>query len=109
MCIEAFEVGVQGIHLLALALQVGAGLVDLRAGNMAVCRQGCDPFLGYETWLAQLLGTAQVHPRTVERGLVGSHLSLPGGDQTTLLGQATLCLCVFRFTGGQGGAGAVNC
>ncbi|MNP30188.1 hypothetical protein D3C76_1232520 [compost metagenome] len=60
--IEALEFGVQGGDLLALALQVGAGLVDLGAGDMAVRRQGSDPLLRDKTRLAQLLGTAQVQP-----------------------------------------------
>ncbi|MNH30154.1 hypothetical protein D3C79_904340 [compost metagenome] len=60
--VEAFELGSQGIDLLALALQIGACLVDLGAGHVAFCRECGNPLFGHETRLAQGLCAVEVQP-----------------------------------------------
>lgn len=106
LCIEALEFGAQGIDLLALAFEIGLGLVHLGAGHMAFRRESGDPLFGNEARLAQGLGAVEVELRAVEGGLVGGHLGLAGGNQAALLGQPALRLQPFRFASGQRGAGA---
>ena len=106
--VEALDLGVQRIDLLALALQVGLGLGHLRAGNMAVGGEGGDPLLRDVPGLAQGLCAGQVDLRAAQAGLARLYLGFTGGDQAGLLGQFAHGLQALGFASGQHGIGAVD-
>ncbi|MCY1353948.1 hypothetical protein D9M69_403020 [compost metagenome] len=106
--VEALDLGIQRVHLLALGLEVGLGLGHLGAGDAGVGGQGGDPFFRDETRLAQGLGAGQVDLGAAQGGLAGRHVGLAASDQAGLLGQLALGLDQFRLAGGEEGAGALQ-
>ena len=100
--VQALDVGVQRIDLLALALRIGLGLGDLRARDAAVGGHGRHLRFRDEPRRAQFLQAGQVELRTTQRRLIGLHLSVARGNQARLLSQLALRLQALGFTRREG-------
>lgn len=108
LCLEALDVGAQGVGLHALGLEVGFGLGQLRAGDAGVGRECGDALFRHVAGLAQGLGAGQVDLGAAQGGLARGDIRLAGRDEAGLLGEFALGLGQFGLAGRQGGLGTLK-